>query len=110
MNYQENIIQSEMTTWRRLSYGSIYNEPTPRIELFDEDRSVLPDGRIINSPVPQSLSYLMTDPSTEIPLIDPSTYEPTGETITAGEVWLHLASVYLWLARQRDEPEAEPVE
>ena len=110
MNYKESIVAGEMTTWRRLSHGSIYNEPVPRIELFDEDRSVLPDGRVINSPVPYSLGYHMTDPSVAIPLIDPTTYEPTGQTITAGEVWLAMASVYIWLARQRDEPAVEPAE
>ena len=102
MNYKETVIEGDITTWRRLSHGSIYNEPIPRIELFDEDCSVLPDGRVINTPMPYSLGYLMTDPSVEIPLIDPATFEQTETTMTAGQIWLALASVYIYLARQRD--------
>lgn len=112
MNYKESIISGEMTTWRRLSHGSIYNEPVPRIELHDEDRSVLPDGRVINNSLPEALTYRMEDPSVTIPMIDPATFEPTAQTITAGEVWLAMASVYIWMAKQRDEPAPaeEPVE
>jgi len=112
-NYQETVVEGAISKWRRLSHGVIYNSETPRIELHDEDLTVLPDGKSISSYV-GSLSYAMSDPTVEIPIIDPTTFEPTEETMTAGEVWVALASVYLWLARQRDgEPAPEepaPVE
>lgn len=101
-NYKEETAEGAITKWRRMSHGTIFNDAIPRIELHDEDRTVLPDGQTISAYV-GNLSYSLTDPAVEIPLIDPETYEPTEATITAGDVWRALASVYLWLARQRDE-------
>ena len=105
-NYREETTEGAINKWRRMSHGTVYNEPVPRIEMHDEDRTVLPDGTTINSYV-GSLTYAMTDPSVEIPLVNPETFEPTAQTMTAGQIWLAMASVYLWLARQRDgEPAA----
>ena len=100
-NYKEEVVEGSITSWRRMSHGAVFNEAIPRIELHDEDRTVLPDGKVINSYV-GSLTYAMTDPTVEIPLIDPETFEPTETTMPAGQIWLALASVYIWLAKQRD--------
>lgn len=100
-NYKEEVVEGAITSWRRMSHGTVFNEVIPRIELHDEDRTVLPDGKIINSYV-GSLSYALTDPAVEIPLIDPETFEQTEDTMTAGQIWLALASVYIFLAKQRD--------
>jgi hypothetical protein len=101
MNYKEEVVAGEITKWRRMSHGVLTNGEIPKIELHDEDRTVLPDGTSISQYV-GALTYAMTDPTVEIPLIDPETFEPTEQTMTAGQIWLALASVYLWLARQRD--------
>ena len=100
-NYKETVVEGEITSWRRMTHGVVYNSEIPKIELHDEDRTVLPDGTSISSYVGQ-LDYALTDPTVEIPLIDPDTFEQTETTMTAGEIWLAMASVYLWLARQRD--------
>lgn len=100
-NYKESVIEGEVTKWRRMSHGVIYNSEVPKIELHDEDRTVLPDGTSFSAYV-GSLDYAMTDPAIEIPLIDPETWEQTEITMTAGKIWLAMASVYIWLAKQRD--------
>lgn len=100
-NYQETVVEGAISKWRRMSHGVIYNSEVPKIELHDEDRTVLPDGTSISSYV-GSLEYAMTDPAIEIPLIDPDTFEQTEQTMPAGQIWLAMASVYIWLAKQRD--------
>ncbi len=102
-NYKEEIVEGAITKWRRMSHGSIFNEAVPRIEMHEEDRTSLPDGQQISSYV-GALSYQMTDPSVEIPLINPDTFEQTETTMKAGEIWLALASVYIWLAKQNEAP------
>jgi len=101
MNYKEEIVEGAITKWRRMSHGVVTNSDVPKIELHDEDVTVLPDGSRISQYV-GSLPYSMTDPTVEIPLVDPETFEPSETTMTAGQIWLAMASVYLWLARQRD--------
>ena len=100
-NYKETVAEGEITSWRRMTHGVVYNSEIPKIELHDEDRTVLPDGSTFSTYV-GSLSYALTDPDVEIPLIDPDTFEQTENTMTAGQIWLALASVYIFLAKQRD--------
>lgn len=108
-NYQESITEGVVQKWRRLDYATVYNHAPFSIVCHEQDRTVLPDGRVLNDPVEQ-IKYELTDPTVEIPLIDPATYEPTEQTITAGEAYVMLASVYLWLARQRDAAAETPEE
>ena len=100
-NYKETVAEGEITSWRRMTHGVVYNSEIPKIELHDEDRTVLPDGSTFSTYV-GSLSYALTDPTVEIPLIDPETFEQMEDTMTAGQIWLALASVYIFLAKQRD--------
>ena len=46
-NYREETTEGAINKWRRMSHGTVYNEPVPRIEMHDEDRTVLPDGTTI---------------------------------------------------------------
>jgi hypothetical protein len=48
---------------------------------------------------------------TEIPILDPTTGEPTGQVVTYGEAYNLLKSAYIHFAQLRDNPpEPEPVE
>ncbi len=50
------------------------------------------------------------DMSTEIPVIDPETGEPTGTSITYGELHAFIFSVYMALVNERDSTEEETVD
>jgi len=101
--YNEHTETGDITTWHRARQIVCDNpiEGAPSIACYEHQATRLPDGSVIEKSL-GNLSYAMTDPSVEIPLIDPETFEPTETTMTAGQIWLAMASVYLWLARQRD--------
>ena len=101
-NYRESQTEGVIQQWRRLDYATVFNHGIPSIVCNEQDRTVLPDGRIINEPV-VPIKHELTDASVTIPLVNPDTYEPTEHTVTAGYVHVILASVYLWMARNRDE-------
>jgi hypothetical protein len=100
--YKESTSSVDINTWRRATHMILWNEDLPRVEIHDEDLTVLPDTSTVNKYVGK-LDYVMSDPLAEIPIIDPVTFEPTEQTFTAGDFYTMAASVYLWLARQRDE-------
>ena len=108
-NYRESQTKGVIQQWRRLDYAAVYNHGIPSIVCNEQDRTVLPDGRIINEPV-APIKHELTDPGVTIPLVNPDTYEPTEQTITAGEVYAMLASIYLWMARNRDAAAETPEE
>ena len=102
-NYNETTESGDITKWNRARQIVCDNpiEGAPGITVYEHEATRLPDGSVIEKTI-GSLSYAMTDPTIEIPLIDPDTYDQTETTMTAGQIWLAMASVYLWLARQRD--------
>ena len=106
--YNEQTTTGDITSWNR-ARQIVCDNPivgAPSIACYEHVATRLPDGTTLEKSV-GSLSYAMTDPSVEIPLVDPETFEPSETTMTAGQIWLAMASVYLWLARQRDgEPAA----
>jgi hypothetical protein len=101
--YNEQTQSGDIVSWHRARQIVCDNpiEGAPAITCYEYEATRLPDGTVIEKSL-GNLSIAMTDPSIEIPLIDPATFEPTAETMTAGDVWRVVASVYLWLARQRD--------
>jgi hypothetical protein len=106
-NYQEETIAGAITIWQR-ARQIVCDNPTegvPSITIYEHEATRLPDGSVIEKSL-GNLSYAMTDPTIEIPLIDPATFEQTTQTMTAGQIWLAMASVYIWLAKQRDENNA----
>jgi len=85
-------------SWLRAKTITIYNsEPnTPPVVRFEEETyTQLSDGRSISNPG-GATSGQMGDPTTPIALLDPNTLEPTGATITHGE--LYAAMVGLWVS------------
>jgi hypothetical protein len=102
-NYNERSETGNIKIWDR-SRQMVLDNPVdgpPQVTCYEYRAQRLPDGTVIEKSL-GNLSYVMTDPNIEIPLIDPETFEPTAQTMTAGQIWLAMASVYLWLARQRD--------
>lgn len=102
-NYNEVTESGDITKWNRARQIVCDNpiEGAPGITIYEHEATRLPDGSVIEKSL-GNLSYAMTDPAIEIPLIDPDTFEPTEVTMTAGQIWLAMASVYIWLAKQRD--------
>lgn len=98
MNYMQKTISGEITQWRRASKVELINSDIPEARVFVQDRTVYPDGTVRDEAGPQ-LDFKLTDPSIEIPLIDPATYGPTEATFTAEQFQLMAASVALWLMR-----------
>jgi hypothetical protein len=85
------------------------------VTFFEEDISELSNGAKVNTPLGQ-ITLAFTDPDTVVQLIDPSTgLEIPGATMTHGQLYLGLSSLYLQAAIARDaaanappEPEPEP--
>lgn len=102
-NYNEVTESGEIHQWDRARQIICDNpvDGAPLITVNEQQAKRLPDGTVIEKSL-GNLSYAMTDPAVEIPLIDPDTFEPTETTMTAGQIWLAMASVYIWLAKQRD--------
>ena len=102
-NYQETTDSGDIITWNRARQIVCDNPITgaPGVTIHETKAIRLPDGTTFEPGV-GSLSYAMDDPSVEIPLINPDTWEQTAQTMTAGQIWLAMASVYIWMAKQRD--------
>ena len=102
--YQQTTGSAATETWQRASQIILWNEPTPRVEIHHERKTQYSDGLAVTEYLGQ-LSHSMTDPSLEIPLIDPATYTQTETTFTAGEFATMAASIYIWLSEQANPPE-----
>ena len=69
---------------------------------FDEERRIaLADGTSVGTPA-GAIQKAFTDPSIELPLLNPETGEPVGQQITYGFVYAVLWSLYMTLAAERD--------
>jgi hypothetical protein len=101
-SYNQRVTEGEITSWLRAYKIELHNTEPPILECYEQDRTVIPDGTIINRST-DVLKYTMTDPTDTIPLIDPDTFEATEDHFTAGQFWLMAASTYMFLARRRDE-------
>lgn len=102
-NYNETTETGDITKWNRARQIIADNpiEGAPSVTIYEHEATRLPDGTVIEKSL-GSLSYALTDPTVEIPLVDPETFEQMEDTMTAGQIWLALASVYIFLAKQRD--------
>ena len=97
--YRQEEGTADKQSWNRASHMTLWNEDNPRVEIHHEKRMQYSDGQTVNQYLGQ-LSHVMTDPTAEIPFIDPGTYEQIEQTFTAGQFALMAASVYVWLAEQ----------
>lgn len=98
MNYRET---ANNTSWQRCGTVHIYNplEGTKTCR-FDEETVVQVGSRVVCAPE----SYITKDfdPEAVIPLLDPATGAPTGQTTTHGQLYLILYSLYIQTALERD--------
>lgn len=76
---------------------------TPRIDFLEEVVTVT-DGIEVRESVPGCLMDLV--PAGLIPVLDPTTGDPTGATATQAEIYTLLYSAYRYAADQRDAAQA----
>lgn len=101
--FLESTTPGEVHSYRRANEIRLINTPIPEARIFVVDRTTYPTGETIDRN-PVQLDYRLTDPTVQIPIIDPETYEPTEQTFSAGQFQLMAASVALWLMRGQSTP------
>jgi len=107
-NYKET--SGSGTSWTRANRVMILNPleaEIPKQILFFEETVAKVGDTIIKSESGYVPTYYSADKS--IPLLDPKTGEPTGETILQSQVYQALYSLYLAAAQQRDITAAMPM-
>jgi len=100
-NYKE--VTGSGTSWTRANRVMILNPLEPEIPKqisFFEEIVAQVDGTIIKSESGYIPTYYSADKP--IQMLDPSTGEPTGETILQSKVYQAIYSLYLAAAQQRD--------
>lgn len=104
-NYKETTISG--TSWRRTKSVLIDNtyQKTPFL-VFEEEDIFQVNNNYISKPTMPSDGRLAIDfnPEATIPLLDPSTGQPTGATMTHADLYVALNSLYMQLADLRDNP------
>jgi len=97
-------IESTVTgqVWTRCNQIAIDNRrgTTPTVRFEEERVVVLDDGDEMRKPA--AGITLDFDPARQIPLLDPSTGQPTGNSTTYGAVYAILYSAYIAAAQERD--------
>lgn len=98
--YKEQSETGTITQWNRARQIVLDNpiDAPPSAMIYEALAKRYPDGSTSEATI-NSHSYTLDDPTVEIPIIDPDTYEPTEVTFPAGQFYLLAASVALWLMR-----------
>lgn len=107
-NYKEESVTGNK--WRRCRTIHIDNNfgTTPRIVFMEQDvvnlggEYVFKDVHPVHPTGANATLIVNFDPTTSIPIYDPVTLEPTGETTTHMDVYKLLFSAYLHAAKERD--------
>jgi len=105
-DYKQSTITG--TKWTRTVRANIENPLNGTPGIFFAEEEVI-NIREDSSPITRLMSNVsisFSDPALEIPLRDVSTWELTGETITAGSIYQAIASLYWKLAIDRDNAQA----
>lgn len=79
--------------------------------VFQEERIIEVAGEIVQTSLPLSLTAplnTLADLSKTFPVLDPQTWEPTGETRSFLDIYQLLGSAYFALAAERDQPPVAP--
>ncbi|NCC37581.1 MAG: hypothetical protein EOM24_37065 [Chloroflexia bacterium] len=108
-NYQESTILGQMSQYTRCHTITIQNprgeDLTSKNARFDEEVvKTLPDGTEITAPGEGVTAEF--DPTEIIARRNPQTWELTGESFTAGDLYADLASAYWHYAMKRDDAAA----
>lgn len=100
--YQQNSVSGQVTNWKRANQIVISNpvNGAPTVIFVEEIATQLPDGSIIVKPSTQ-IQNEVTDMSISFTLIDPTTGNIVG-TMTYGQLYASMYSLYLSLAATRD--------
>lgn len=98
-NYKEAPVSG--TQWQRCNQVVIDNPygGVPTVSMREEMIVTLNGDRFSRSAPGLTFAF---DPSEVIPLLDPTTGQPTGQSVTAGSIYVALASMYAMKAAQRD--------
>ncbi|ALO46566.1 hypothetical protein [Pseudohongiella spirulinae] len=111
-NYNEQSVTG--TEWTRCKRIVISNPLAAQPEIRYDEETVLTTsaGQTLKSA--QGYLTVPFDPSAVIDLYDPATGQPTGQTVTQGEIYALVYSAYLTAANARDvantPPAEEPIE
>lgn len=98
-DYKETTVTG--VAWQRCHTVTAHNplDGQPRVE-FQEEKIVVLDGEPIRQWAPGcSVDFA---PDAAVPLLDPATNTPTGESITHARIYQALYSLYMQTATDRD--------
>ncbi len=70
-----------------------------------EDRIILSDGTTIGTPA-GSVTRQFVDPEETLPVLNPLTGKPIGKTVTHGEIYAILWSLFIESATKKDVDDA----
>lgn len=101
---QQTISGSKWTRCLHIEANNPYGGQ-PAIRFDEEERVILQDGQTLGRPT-GTITRAFTDPLAEFQLLDPTTGAPAGGTMTHGQVYAVLWSLYIDSARIRDAEEA----
>lgn len=103
MDYKESAVSG--TSWQRAVRVVVENpyNGAPSIN-FVEEKAINLGDKVITQPI-ANLSCPF-DPQATFPGLDPSTGLPVGRDITHAEVYVLLFSLYMDLAKKRDDGQA----
>ena len=101
MDYKESIITG--TQWTRSNIVVVNNDygKTPKITFGEETRIAIGDGSIQASTGTVMCNF---DPETTFHMLNPTTNEPTGDSVSHAALYAQLYSLYMHLANLRDNP------
>lgn len=102
MNYQESQIQG--STWTRCRTVTVINphsstNQTP-MAYFQEEKAVAFGDTVLLSD--RGSCGIAFDESASVPILDPQTGQPTGQTFTHADLYKMLFSLYMDTAKKRD--------
>jgi hypothetical protein len=101
-NYKQTTLTGE--SYQRCRLIEIRNplNQTPEVTFTEERITTVGETTLRDQPnTPIQIQY---DPTTIINLYDPETLLPTEDTVTMGDLYIYLFSVYMHFANIRDTP------
>jgi len=103
-DYKESTVSG--TSWQRTNQIVIINPSggTPTV-IYNEETAINLGDRTITTPC-GNLSVPCPDMAEEIPLLDPTTGNSTGQVMTMGQLYQAIYSHYINKATERDNANA----
>lgn len=98
--YKETAISG--SKYKRCNNINIANPKGKPPFIYFTEEDIINIGDEIITKSSGNFGFEANDPTKTIDLMNPMTYEKTGSTITIGEIYAIIFSVYWHLARERD--------